>query len=143
MNPTIRNIIAIVIGLAVGMSLNMGLIMSGHALYPIDGLNMDDPNVMEVMAEIMPTMGPKYFVFPFLAHALGTLFGAIVAAVVATNNKMRYALIIGSFFLVGGVMMSYQLHWKPISFVLLDIVLAYIPMAWIGGKIAMKMEKKG
>lgn len=143
MNPTIRNIIAIIIGVAVGMSVNWAFIISGHVLFPIDGLNMDDPNVMEVMAEIMPTMGPEYFVFPFLAHALGTLFGAIVAAVIASSNKVSFAMIIGGLFLVGGVMMSYQLHWKPISFVIIDIVLAYIPMAWIGAKIAMKMDKKG
>ena len=44
----------------------------------------------------------KNFVFPFLAHALGTLAGAFVAAKIAASHKMRFALAIGFLFLLGG-----------------------------------------
>ena len=40
---------------------------------------------------------PKHFLFPFLAHALGTFAGAWLAAFIAASYKMRFALGIGIF----------------------------------------------
>jgi len=133
MNPIIRNILALVAGWLVGSVINMGLIQTGHALMPIEGI---DPSDMEALATVMPTLDFKYFIFPFLAHALGTLVGAIVAGLLAVNHKMKFSLGVGVLFLIGGIMVNYMLP-GPTWFAIADIVLAYIPMAWIGGKIAI------
>ena len=69
MTPTVKNIIAIVCGWFIGSLVNMGLIETGHTLIPIEGL---DPNDMKALAKVMPTLSAKFFIFPFLAHALGT-----------------------------------------------------------------------
>ena len=133
MNPVIRNILALVAGWVVGSVINMGLIQTGHTLMPIEGV---DPSDMEALAAAMPTLDFKYFIFPFLAHALGTFSGAIVAGLLAASHKMKFSLGIGVLFLAGGIMVNYMLP-GPIWFAVADIVLAYIPMAWIGGKIAL------
>ena len=57
MNPLIRNIIAVVIGWLIGSVINMGLITIGHGFYPIPGI---DPNDMEALAAIMPTLVKSY-----------------------------------------------------------------------------------
>jgi hypothetical protein len=89
---------------------------------------------MEALAAVMPTLDAQYFIFPFLAHAVGTLSGAIIAAIIATGNGMKPALVIGGLFLVGGILVSFMIP-APTWFITMDIALAYIPMAWIGGKI--------
>ena len=99
MNPIIRNILALIAGWIVGSVINMGLIQMGHALIPIEGI---DPSDMEALASVMPTLDFKYFIFPFLAHALGTLAGAIVAGLLAVSHKMKFSLGVGVLFLLGG-----------------------------------------
>lgn len=135
MNPWIRSIIAILIGLVVGASVNMGLILiSGKVIAPPPGV---DTSTMEGLKAAMPLFEPKHFLFPFLAHALGTLVGALVAALIADRHKMVHALAIGVVFLAGGITMVLSLP-SPAWFNALDLGLAYIPVAWLGGRLAMK-----
>ncbi len=137
MTPTVKNIIAIVCGWFIGSLVNMGLIEAGHTLIPIEGL---DPNDMKALAKVMPSLSAKYFIFPFLAHALGTLIGAIVTGLIAASHKMKFSLAIGALFLLGGIAVSFILP-APIWFIACDIIIAYIPMAWLGGLIVLKFLK--
>lgn len=137
MNRIIRNILAVIAGWLLGSVLNLSLIKIGHSVFPIEGI---DPNDMKALAEVMPTLDFEYFIFPFLAHALGTLIGAFFAGLIAVNHKMKISLGIGLIFLIGGVLASYMIP-APTWFVVADLVIAYIPMAWIGGKLAMKKSK--
>lgn len=137
MNPILRNILAVIAGWLIGSAINLGLINLGHTIFPIEGI---DPNSMEDLAQIMPTLDYQFFIFPFLAHALGTLFGAMVAAWIAVSHKIKFALGIGILFLMGGIMASYMIP-APTWFVVTDLVFAYIPMAWIGGKFVLHRSK--
>lgn len=136
MNPIIRNVLAVILGWFGGSVINMGIIQLGHSLKPIEGI---DPNNMDALAEIMPTLDFEYLIFPFLAHALGTLVGAIIAYFIAANHKMKFAFAIGVLFLLGGIAVSFMLP-APTWFVVTDLVFAYIPMAWLGGKLAQKFS---
>jgi hypothetical protein len=138
MNPTLRNILGFILGWIGGSAINMALINTGHSVFPIEGL---DPNDMNSLAEIMPTLAPEYFLFPFLAHALGTFSGAILGGLIAAKNKMKIALAIGSFFLVGGIVVNLMIP-GPLWFASADILLAYIPMAFLGGKISLQFSKE-
>lgn len=131
MHPTIKNSLAVVIGWLLGSAVNMGLIMTGQQVWPIKGI---DPNNIEELATVMPTLGAHHFVFPLLAHALGTLVGAIATYLIAANHKMKFALSIGVLFLIGGIMVNWMLP-GPTWFTVTDIGLAYLPMAWLGGKL--------
>lgn len=136
MNPIIKNILAVIAGWLGGSVINMGLVKTGHLLFPIEGI---DPGDMEALVSVMPTLEFEYFIFPFLAHALGTLVGAIIAGWMAASHKMKFSLGIGVLFLIGGIMVNYMLP-GPIWFAATDILIAYIPMAWMGGKIAGKIS---
>ena len=131
MNATIKNILAVIAGLILGSAVNMGIIMiSGSVIPPPEGA---DVTTMEGLKESIHLFHPKHFIFPFLAHALGTLVGAFLTALIAANHKMKFALVIGVFFLIGGIINTFMIP-APIWFNLLDLVVAYIPMAWLGGK---------
>lgn len=132
MNPLIRNILAVIAGIIVGSAVNMGIIMiSGAIIAPPDGVDLSRT---ESLRESLHLFAPRHFIMPFFAHALGTLAGAIVAALIAANRKMIFALVIGGFFLIGGVANILMLP-SPIWFTILDLTLAYLPMAWLGGMI--------
>lgn len=139
MNPILRNVLAVIAGVIVGGIVNMGLInISGSVIPPPEGT---DNTTMEGLKAAMLLFEPKHFIFPFLAHALGTFVGAFLAALVAATHKMKFALAIGFFFLIGGVYMVVLLP-SPLWFNVLDIAVAYIPMAWLGGKLAGGFVKK-
>lgn len=131
MNPILKNILAILLGWFGGSVINMGLIQLGHKLFPIEGVDLND---MEALASVMPSLDYNYFIFPFLGHAIGTLIGALIAARIAANHKMKFALAIGVLFLIGGILVNYMLP-GPTWFAIVDILFAYIPMAWLGGKL--------
>ncbi len=132
MNPILRNILAVIAGLIVGSIVNMGLItISGSVIPPPPGVDSSD---MESLKSSMHLFEARHFIFPFLAHALGTLAGAWLASLIAVSHKMKFALGIGAFFLLGGIMMAFMLP-SPAWFLVLDLVVAYIPMGWLGGKM--------
>lgn len=136
MNPILRNILAVVAGVIVGSAVNMGLITLGPMLIPPpEGTDM---TTMEGLLAAMPLMQPKHFIFPFLAHALGTLAGAFVTVKIAATRQMQMAMTIGIFFLIGGIMNIQMLPGSPMWFNVLDMVLAYLPMAWLAGKLSQK-----
>lgn len=135
MNSTVKNILAVVAGLVLGSIVNMGLIAISGSIIPLpEGV---DNTTTEGLKESMHLFQPKHYIFPFLAHALGTLVGAFIAAKIAATRKITFAMVIGGFFLVGGIASVIMLP-SPTWFSILDIVGAYIPMAWIGGKLAVK-----
>lgn len=130
MNKTLRNILAIVAGAVVGSAVNMGIIMvSGSIIPPPEGV---DNTTVEGLKAGIHMFQPKHFLFPFLAHALGTFIGALLAALIASTRKMLFAMIIGVFFLAGGIANILMLP-SPLWFTLVDLLAAYLPMAFLAG----------
>lgn len=133
MNKIVKNVLVVLAGIVTGSIVNMALVNVGPHIVPLpEGA---DISTMEGLRDSMALFSPINFLFPFLAHALGTLVGAFTVAKLVSNHKMRYALGIGVFFLLGGIAAVYQLG-GPSWFILTDILLAYIPMAYLGGKLA-------
>ncbi len=137
MNKILRNIIAIVAGWFLGSFINIILIQLGHALLPIEGL---DPDNVESMQKLIPSLGPEYFIFPFLAHTIGTLTGATITGLISANNSLKFSMLIGVFFFLGGLIMAFKIP-SPIWFIIADLTIAYIPMAWLGAKISNDYRK--
>ncbi|NQY29156.1 MAG: hypothetical protein HRT69_06765 [Flavobacteriaceae bacterium] len=135
MNPILKNILAVVTGVFIGMAVNMGLIMISGSIIPLpEGV---DNTTSEGLKAGMHLFEVKHFIMPFLAHALGTFSGAFVAARLAANHKMKFAIAIGVLFLLGGIYMVFMLP-SPTWFTVLDLGLAYIPMGLLAGKLASK-----
>lgn len=137
MHPTPRNILAVVAGLVIGSVVNMGFItLGGAAIAPPAGA---DTATTEGLKASMHLFEAKHFLFPFLAHALGAFAGAAVAARLAGSRHLQLAMVVGVFFFAGGLAMVLMLP-SPLWFDALDLGLAYIPMAWLGWKLAARGE---
>ncbi len=101
MNPIVRNIIAVVAGLILGGVVNMGIItISGSIIPPPEGADVTTPEGLKASIHLFE---PIHFLMPFLAHAMGTFVGALVASLIAANRKMLLAIVIGLFNLTGGI----------------------------------------
>tara|TARA_B100001245_G_scaffold219059_1_gene188643 strand:- start:68 stop:478 length:411 start_codon:yes stop_codon:yes gene_type:complete len=135
MNKIVRNVLAVITGIILGSVVNMGIIMlQGYFIALPEGVDVTNT---ESLQSSMHLFGPKHFIFPFLAHAIGTLVGAYLSARIAASHKMKFALGIGIFFLIGGISMVFMMP-APVWFVVLDLSVAYIPTGWLGGRLATK-----
>ena len=133
MNPILRNILAVIAGVFAGGAVNMGLILLGASLLPPPaGVDVND--VASINAHI-GEYSIAQLLSPFLAHALGTLAGAFVAAKLAASRKMALAMVIGGVNLLGGIMAVQMIPSAPLWFDVLDLGFAYLPMAWLGGRL--------
>ena len=136
MNSKVRNVVAIVVGFIAGSAVNMALVWTGpQIILPPAGVDVTD---MESIKASIHLFEPKHFIFPFLAHALGTLVGAYVAVLISASYKLIVGLVIGVLFLFGGIYVAFMLP-SPIWFVVVDLIGAYIPMAWIGTRLTRKV----
>jgi hypothetical protein len=132
-----RNVLALLAGIAIGGSVNMALITASPALIPPPaGV---DVNSAESLSNAMHLFEPRHFIMPFLAHAVGTLAGAFAACLIAASYKAQIAYAIGVVFLCGGVAASFMIP-APTWFVALDLLAAYLPMAWLGIQIGTRMK---
>lgn len=136
--PTLlRNVLAVIAGLVVGSVVNMALVTLGPSLIPPPaGV---DVNSAEGLAKGIHLFEPRHFATPFLAHALGTFAGALVAWLAAATHPARLAWTIGVVFLCGGVAASFMIP-APAWFIALDLAGAYLPMAWLGIRLGGRLR---
>jgi hypothetical protein len=135
MNPILRYIIVVILAILAGGLLNGMIIeLSPKLIPPPEGADL---TTEEGLKAAMKLMEPKHFLMPFLAHALGTLLAAWLIAKFAASGQTILPYIAGFLFLIGGIMMVMILP-SPLWFTLTDLLLAYLPMAWLGIKLAKK-----
>jgi hypothetical protein len=133
MKPIQRNILAVVAGFVAGSLVNMALVTVGPMVVPLpEGA---DVSTSDALRDSMALFRPVHFLMPFLAHALGTLAGAFVAAKLAASHHRQLALGIGGLFLLGGIAAVAMLG-GPAWFIATDLLLAYIPMSLLGAALA-------
>ena len=77
MKQTLKNIAIVILGIIVGMIINIGLIILGAIIFsppenfePMNAMNWD----------------LKYFIFPFLAHSIGTFSGALIVSKLSNKS---------------------------------------------------------
>ncbi len=131
----VANALAVIAGCLIGSAVNLLLVNVGPYVFPLpEGA---DVTSMESLRESMALMKPVNFVFPFLGHALGTLVGAFATTKIAVSYKPQLALVVGVFFLAGGVTAA-QMLGGPEWFNAVDIIFAYLPMGYLGGRLAYR-----
>ena len=126
---TFRVIFAVLFGLVLGSIANMALVMvSGYIIPPPPGVDMTTADGINAG---LPALEARHFLFPFLAHSIGTLVGAFVATKMTNHHQLPAALTIGVLFFVGGVMASRMIP-APMWFIAVDLIAAYFPCVWLG-----------
>ena len=136
----LRNVLALFAGIAIGGVVNMGLITLSPSLIP-PPVGVDVTNA-ESLSKAMHLFEPRHFVMPFLAHAIGTLAGALAAYLIAATYSAQIAYVIGAVFLCVGVAASFMIPAPP-WFIALDLLAAYLPMAWLGIQMGTRMKPRG
>jgi hypothetical protein len=127
MNNIVRNILAVFIGLVIGGLINGWIISISATLIPLPkGV---DNSTLEGLQKSIHLFEPKHFVFPFLAHAIGTFLGTLITLFISKSREFYLAILVSGVFLLGGVSMVVQLN-APLWFNALDLVGAYIPMGF-------------
>ncbi len=135
----LRNLLALLAGLVIGGLVNMAIITFGPLLIPPPaGVDL---STTEGLAQSIHLFEPRHFLMPFLAHALGTLVGAVVAYLMAASHKAGFAWAIGVLFLAGGVAACFMIP-APAWFMAADLLLAYLPMAWLGIRLGARVSRK-
>ena len=73
----IRNVAIFFIALFMGMGVNMGMLFVGNWLIPLpEGVNTSSREALKVA---LPLLRLQDFIFPFLAHAMGTFTSGLVS----------------------------------------------------------------
>lgn len=133
----VRNVFAVLAGIVLGSVVNMGIVTIGPLLIPLpEGVDLSN---METFAENLQRLKPANFIAPWLAHAIGTLSGAFLASKLAASHKLALAIFIGTFFLLGGITMVLMVG-GPVWFIVVDLLGAYLPMAYLGGVLGQPKQ---
>jgi hypothetical protein len=128
-----KSILLSILGLIIGAISNGLIVQLGTQL--ISAPAGQDLTTEKGLAAAMAHMLPIHFLFPFLAHALGTFIGAFFVSKMKVERSLIHAMAIGFAFLAGGVMMVLSLPVTPIWFTLLDLIFAYLPIAYLGYRL--------
>jgi hypothetical protein len=133
----LRPALALILGIAIGGGVNMALVILGPILIaPPPGADMASA---EGLKASMHLLEPKHFLMPFLAHAVGTFAGALSGSLITVSLRSIVAYAIGIVFLCGGIAASFMIP-APTWFIVLDLVAAYLPMAWLGSSLADRLK---
>ena len=127
----VKDIALFVVGMILGGTINMVLVETGMFVFPAP--NGFDLSTEAGLKSAMSLLSFEHFIFPFLSHALGTLTGAIFVSRFA-QHKQILAYSIGIALMIGGIAMVFMVG-GPIWFIIIDLTIAYLPMAWLGLRI--------
>lgn len=139
MKTILLNLLAVAVGVILGSMANMAIIMiSEHIIPPPEGADL---TTTEGLKASMHLFKPINFLMPFLAHAIGTLVGATLSGLIAASHRTKFSMAIGIFFLIGGIISIFMLS-SPLWFSIADLTLAYLPMGFLGGRLALFLKNK-
>lgn len=131
MPPILRNILAVLLGTVACLFLN-GILL--NALMKLVGTPEGfDPNNVGTYGLLQG----KHFLSPFIAHAVPSFVGGAIAAWIAATRKLTMALIVGGLHMLGGIAAAFMIP-APAWFVVLDLAMAYLPMAWLGCRVVLR-----
>ncbi len=133
----LRIVLAFLLGGFAGGAFNMALVTVSNTVYPLPaGL---DPNDIEAFQAHVESVGlpTGALLLVLLAHAGGSLVSGFVCRLVAMRDCYRTALLLGVFWLCGGVVMLTLLP-APVWFAVADVLL-YVPAALLGVKLCSRL----
>lgn len=126
----LRSVLAVFLGLVVGVILMVAIELVNFVIYRPP---MDNAKALERFIENAP-VGALLIVL--LAWTVAPFVGAWVAAKMAGSRPMLPGLIVGVFFLIGGVRQLFEIP-HPLWFNVAG-TLVFLPMAFLGARLAGK-----
>jgi len=135
----LRNGLALVAGLVVGMMVNMGLvILNTSVLFPMPaGSSMENPEQMNAYIATLPVAA---FLVVLAAHLGQAFVGGWVAARLAASAPMLLAMIVGVLSLIGGIFNALSLELPAWMWIEMPL---YLVVAWTAGRIAVRQRLRG
>jgi hypothetical protein len=132
LNATLRSLLAFLAGF-------VALLIAKYAATKLGGAVIPPPagadlSTIEGFQAALPLYEVKHWLPAFFEHAVGSMAGGAVAALVAVHHKMSLAVSIGALHMLGGIVAAVMLP-IPVWVTVVDLVAMYLPMAWIGGRI--------
>lgn len=125
----LRNIGAVILGLVVGMVVNLVIVQINLLLFPLpEGV---DPADYEALKAAMPSQPAVAWIGVIAAHLGQALVGGWVAARVGASRPVLLAMIVGVLTLAGGIANAVML--SPPAWTLIEMPL-YLVVAWLAGK---------
>ena len=128
-----RNLFAVVLGLGVGVAVNMAVVFLNVALHPMpEGVAFEDA---EGMVDYFATLPMQAFFLVLVAHLGQAFAGGWVAARISAHHSMTVAMIVGALSLLAGFINMMQLPhpwWMWIE----------IPLYLVVARLAANLEIK-
>ena len=132
----VRSILAVVIGLVVSMASITLIHGIGQRLYPLpEGV---DPNDMEKLKELIPTMPIGALIMVVLAWESGAFFGGAAGALIAGRGRCWHAGIIGGLVLAATIANLWMLQGHPDWMIVAGLLLP-LPVSLLAGKVVSMM----
>ena len=129
----LRNFAVVVLGLFVGMLVNMVVVQINMALFPFPPeVDVNDP---VALGRAIATMPAAAWPLVFVAHLGQSFVGAWVAARLATRKPHRLALAVGPLSLAAGIANAVMLSLPAWTWIEMPL---YLLVAWFAGKLAGK-----
>jgi hypothetical protein len=139
MGQIARSVVGVVAGVILGMILMMGIEFVGQVIYPLPpGV---DPNDFEALKALLATMPVGALLFVLLGWFVAPLAGGFIAAWIARRAPVAHALVVGLFFLAGGIAML-MLMPHPVWFAVVGGTL-FLPAAYTGALLAGPLARRG
>ena len=125
MQHIFRNFIALLLAFLSAWLVTSAIIILGHSIVPTpEGM---DTNSFESIKNNFHLFQTKHFIFPLIAHAMGTFISAYIVSHFAVSHKFKFALGVGVLFMFVSLWLSLRIgHFRWIG--ILEIAL-YIPMS--------------
>ncbi len=147
MNPLLRNILAGVAGAIASMPANMFLLgpmgrLTGAPVAPAYDPTADPAVTEALWRAYFDSLGAVHMLGPLLSHWNGAFCGALVAGLIAANRGVLIPLLVAGFVMIGGIANAFMLPGQPAAFLVVDI-LGYLPMGWLGWKLALRLKPVG
>ena len=132
MNPVVRSILAVIVGMLVAFVLIALVQAVGHRIYPPPaGM---DPTSIESIKAAMAQIPLAALLFVLLSYATGSVAGGWVAAKFAPVRKMRQAMMVAAL-LFGAGLMNLMTIPHPTWFAVVSSLIYWVG-AWSGAQAA-------
>jgi len=129
-----RRILSVIAGIVTGLLTVFIFDMISQKLFPFstEGIDFKNP---EALKEFMSRTPAGFKLTMYLGWILSAFLAAFVASKINKQNWKQSSIIIGSVLMVGAIL---NLVGIPHPMWMWSAILFYIPMAYLGGKLASK-----